>query len=433
MVRHQDFQKIFDAFMWRYCKDKKECDAGKEYYYAWLNKLGLDDTKPYERPQEKFSWTKSYLKYLKEDEKAKYFQVEALFPLTSMNNNVYTKDELLQAARSLVGKTVDLNHTDEKLPEVTIYDAQYEDNCVECLLRIEKESKALKLIEKGDILQVSIEADCLRGTEQTPEGNVCLGLVFTGLALLTKDVLPGVPLTRIMPVERLVESFTVTQVTSMNENNSQNPALGQTPALPPTQPPETPPPVTPAQSPPVTPDPAGLEAEWTAAYINDLPNSSFAVTEPAYLDGKTEDKRCRHLPFKDKDGTVDLPHLRNALARMNQIEPVTDSISAADLRAKAEKVLVAAAKAADVGDYGDKEKLVEMETRLKTCETMLAELKKPKEEPKTEPKNEPCKCVLTKEGFWARFHQLRSEGLDKADAFRLISLEVIEAQTKKSK
>jgi hypothetical protein len=486
MPRHSDFQKIFDAFMWRYCKDHKECKEGKDYYYAWLNKLGLDDTKPYQNPQEKFSWTKPYLKFLKEDEKAKYFKCEALFPLSSMNNNVYTKDELLQAARSLVGKTVDLNHTDEKLPEVTIYDAQYEDNCVECLLRVEKESKALKLIEKEEILQVSIEADCLRGTEQTPEGNVCHGLVFTGLALLTKDTLPGVPLTRILPVEKLVESFTVTSVTNLNEPNSQNqtpkpkqmanvcgtcnwivdnpeanavvdkcPECGapayyipmifaeqirqkkaeQNLAPPPLQPPQTPPP---QQTPPPLADPAGQEAEWTAAYINELPNSSFAVIEPAYLDGKTEDKRCRHLPYKDKDGTVDLPHLRNALARMNQIEPVTDSISAADLRAKAEKVLVAAAKAAKIGDYElyPYLKIQDLEAEMHALQQVVFQgfeaLKKPKEEPKPAPKNEPCKCVLTKEGFWSRFHQLRSEGLNKTDAFRLVSIEVIEAATKKS-
>jgi hypothetical protein len=117
---------------------------------------------------------------------------------------------------------------------------------------------------------------------------------------------------------------------------------------------------------------------------------------------------------------------------MNQIEPVTDSISAADLRAKAQKVLVAAAKDAGVGDYETKEKLIDIETRLKTFEATLAELKKP-EPPKPEANKEPCKCVLTKEGFWIRFHQLRSEGLDKSDAFRLVSMEVIEATAKKSK
>jgi HK97 family phage prohead protease len=77
------------------------------------------------------------------------------------------------------------------------------------------------------------------------------------------------------------------------------------------------------------------KAEWTTEYINTLPNSSFAVIEPAYLEGKTEDKNCRHLPFKNENGEVDLPHYRNALARVNQIKPITDSISEADLRSQA--------------------------------------------------------------------------------------------------
>jgi len=77
------------------------------------------------------------------------------------------------------------------------------------------------------------------------------------------------------------------------------------------------------------------KAEWTTEYINTLPNSSFAVIEPAYLESKTEDKNCRHLPFKNEKGEVDLPHYRNALARCNQIKPVTDSISEADLRSQA--------------------------------------------------------------------------------------------------
>jgi hypothetical protein len=306
-------------------------------------------------------------------------------------------------------------------PEVQVYDADYEGDCAECLLRVLKGSKALQEIERGNVMHVSVEIDCLRGSEWTPEGSTCRGLVFTGLALLTKDVLPGVPLTRIMPVEKLVESFTVTDVTKMNEQDNSNP--------PPTNPPpQTPPP--PGTNPA---DPLGQqEAEWTAAYINDLPDSSFAVIEPAYPE-KTQDKQCRHLPYKDKDGTVDLDHLRNALARMNQIEPVTDSITTDDLRAKAQSVLIAAAKAAGVGDYELKEKLAGMETRLKAFESELDQLKKPKDPPKEEPKKEqPCKCVLTKEGFWARFHQLRQEGASKSEAFRLVSLEVIEAASKKA-
>jgi rubrerythrin len=85
-------------------------------------------------------------------------------------------------------------------------------------------------------------------------------------------------------------------------------------------------------------------AEWDTKYINDLPNSAFAVVEPDYLNGKTDNKNARHLPYKDASGKVDLPHLRNARARMNQIKPVTKSISTEELRAKAKKVLDAVAK-----------------------------------------------------------------------------------------
>ena len=82
-----------------------------------------------------------------------------------------------------------------------------------------------------------------------------------------------------------------------------------------------------------------LGAKWTRKYINTLPNSSFAVIEPAYLKGDTDNKNARHLPYKDANGKIDLPHYRNALARANQIIPVTDSISTEELRNKALKEL----------------------------------------------------------------------------------------------
>jgi len=85
-------------------------------------------------------------------------------------------------------------------------------------------------------------------------------------------------------------------------------------------------------------------AKWTRAFINDLPDSAFAVIEPAYKSGKTDNKNARHLPHHGADGKVDLSHLRNALARMNQIKPVTDSITADALRRQAKKHLTAHAK-----------------------------------------------------------------------------------------
>lgn len=100
------------------------------------------------------------------------------------------------------------------------------------------------------------------------------------------------------------------------------------------------------------------KAEWTVAFINSLPDEAFAVIEPAYKNGDTDDKRARHLPHHKKsvtdpndDDSVDIPHLRNALARANQIKPVTDSISAEELRSKAMKHLVSHAKRIGVGDY----------------------------------------------------------------------------------
>ncbi len=75
--------------------------------------------------------------------------------------------------------------------------------------------------------------------------------------------------------------------------------------------------------------------KWTVKYRNSLPNSAFTIIEPAYLSGETLDKRARHLPYKDLSGKIDKPHLRNALARANQIKAITNSITTAELRKQA--------------------------------------------------------------------------------------------------
>ena len=94
------------------------------------------------------------------------------------------------------------------------------------------------------------------------------------------------------------------------------------------------------------PEPAN-KAEMSTASINDLPDSAFAAIEPGgkKVDGKTEPRSLRHLPFKNADGSVNLPHLRNALARLNQTQ------IGAGLKAEAKRKLEAAARAAGVGDH----------------------------------------------------------------------------------
>jgi hypothetical protein len=90
-----------------------------------------------------------------------------------------------------------------------------------------------------------------------------------------------------------------------------------------------------------------FKAEWTAAQINELPDSAFAVIEPGGEkddSGKTVPRSLRHLPFKGPDGKIDLAHLRNALSRL----PQTDL--SAELKAKARAKLQAAAREAGVGE-----------------------------------------------------------------------------------
>jgi len=70
------------------------------------------------------------------------------------------------------------------------------------------------------------------------------------------------------------------------------------------------------------------KAKWSTEYINDLPDASFAIILPGGKkdeDGKTVPRTLRMLPHHDMDvksptenKTVDLSHLKNALARLSQ-------------------------------------------------------------------------------------------------------------------
>ena len=70
-------------------------------------------------------------------------------------------------------------------------------------------------------------------------------------------------------------------------------------------------------------------AEWTAAFINDLPDSAFAYIAPGGSKddgGRTQPRALRFLPHHGADG-VDLPHLRNALGLdEDKIEALFDRV-----------------------------------------------------------------------------------------------------------
>ena len=96
---------------------------------------------------------------------------------------------------------------------------------------------------------------------------------------------------------------------------------------------------------------AEAKAVWDTAYVNDLPDSAFAGVEPGGKkddEGKTVPRTLRHLPHHTADGSLDLPHLRNALARVEQMED-----GGPEFKAKCRAHLERHARAEGIGDRGD--------------------------------------------------------------------------------
>lgn len=92
-------------------------------------------------------------------------------------------------------------------------------------------------------------------------------------------------------------------------------------------------------------------ADWDQQYVNDLPDIAFAYIEPGGEKdekGKTVPRGLRRLPFKNMDGSVNLDHLRNALARLDQTSLSQDG------KTEARRKLEKAAQEAGVGETGDK-------------------------------------------------------------------------------
>jgi hypothetical protein len=209
-MRHTDFQRIYDEF----CKYYKRPDLADKEYYTWLNGYGCDESKPYGRSLESFQWAKDMLRLLKEDADNKYYGCLVGLPLTSMNGNVYRERDLIAAALTLKGKSPSVNHKDAywlKNEGVVVEDAKYEDGAVEAVLRVPKSAKCpvdrsymTELLDNGKILNVSLEG--------TNEG--VFEFTDPPFTLLTSDILPGIPLARIKPLEQIVsEAFHSTNST----------------------------------------------------------------------------------------------------------------------------------------------------------------------------------------------------------------------------
>ncbi len=227
--RHYDFVRIRNEFIKYYGA------SGEEEYYFWLHALKLNENKPYGLSQERFSFIKDQIQKLKEDIKNVYYKVLVGFPLTSMNGNLYTQDKLSAAAGTLINSfNLNLNHYPSlELPGVQYVAAKFEDGAVEAVLKVPKDTLVnldlerkvyevgrgkplFSYIDEGVIINQSLEA------ESNPEFH------FTGSALLTKDTLPGIPLSRIMPLETVVsEALSASQMLKAKPRKLQIVGLGK--------------------------------------------------------------------------------------------------------------------------------------------------------------------------------------------------------------
>lgn len=95
------------------------------------------------------------------------------------------------------------------------------------------------------------------------------------------------------------------------------------------------------------------KAEWSAAFVNDLPDACFAVILEGGEkddDGKTMPRSLRKMPYKDAAGKVDPAHLRNALARVGQADIPEAARSVAEGKLRAAMAAMRAEVAASRGE-----------------------------------------------------------------------------------
>jgi len=294
---------------------------------------------------ESFRWAEGIFKPIRdavEEGGGRVWRARVLHAGTTRNNVKFTRDELIRAARSLSLRPVNINHPALGLsakarwlpyPQNMVLRAEFEDDAIEALLLI-SDPEVNKMIEEGEINALSVEWTALK--EHLKDGVKPEGVVFPALALLTKDMPPGDPLASIIRGKAARR----------------------------------------------------VEAVWSREYINDLPDEAFAVILPGGKKderGKTTPRSLRKFPHHNKDvksgeehDTVDLPHLRNALARLPQ------SKIPQKYKDQAREHLEKHAKALKIGEYREgaeqlleetvEEILIDHEERISELEERVEKL-----------------------------------------------------------
>ncbi|MEM2393960.1 MAG: hypothetical protein QXG11_03970 [Candidatus Bathyarchaeia archaeon] len=258
----------------------------------------------------------------------------------SRNKNIYTAEELEAFASKLVGAPVYIEHVAVPNAVGKVTKAWFDGQSVWYEAEIYDDEIAEK-IRKGLIQHVSVGADY--ETLDIVDGRIPRGLHNAELSLVA---VPGIPETNIQVLESLQRADTPACVPVSRDT----PRGGNV-----TEKGENKPPVLAEKI---------FERVWTTRYKNDLPDDAFALILPGGEKdetGRTKPRSLRLFPYKNAQGKVDLPHLRNANARVSQM--IKGSIprgqATIDQLRQAQRKLVAVKKKLGVGAAAEEMKLYE--------------------------------------------------------------------------
>jgi len=331
--------------------------------------------------------------------------------------HVYLRDELEKAAPTLVGKPFGIDHLYVLPPPNVITNAWFDTKENGVAFEGLVDDKIAEQIRNKAFKGLSIELDWLKpgGKVEYANGVAPRNFELTSCHLLKtfppgdpeayirlfEQLVAGPPLPldqRVESVERQIQEILnqinvingkLDVLTGQHHAHASSPsAIGESAQAEPSQ---TKGEVKMSESKPneETDSSAGQmqEAEWTAETINDLDDNAFAVISKGGEkddQGKTSPRSLRHLPHHNAQGDLDLPHLRNALARLPQTDLSPEN------RAEAKRHLCAHAKESQIvsevcgeeqptkegGNVSESEDIVALRKKVVDLEAKLAESEK---------------------------------------------------------
>jgi len=243
-----------------------------------------------------------------------------LKPACSGNQFCYTDEEMKLAARSLATKPLFLNHFEEPFGMWIHADwvpGEREVQGVGVLKGPEAQHfwNEIKLNGKAMVSQKTH----FFGTDTIGGKTYPRGIVFDEVSLIVNEADPGKPDDYVEVLESWRAVYETRRETMEKPKQEGKPTLEEN--LP-------------------TQVQTSSNRVWTRAYIDALPDSSFAKIDPGGTKdgaGLTTPRTHRHYPYKDAGGTIDLPHLRSQLMLATQAND-SDAMATMDAEKKKHKM-----------------------------------------------------------------------------------------------